>query len=80
MRGALATVFGKELRDALRDRRTALMVLFASILTGPVTLVLVAQFISGLEEKAATLKVRMASRRCRAKFLSDSRRRPRTRE
>jgi len=60
LRGALATVYLKELRDALRDRRTALMVLFASILTGPVTLVLVAQFISGLEEKAATLKVRMA--------------------
>jgi sodium transport system permease protein len=60
MRGALATVFGKELRDALRDRRTALMVLFASILTGPVTLVLVAQFVSGLEEKASILKVRIA--------------------
>jgi sodium transport system permease protein len=60
MRGALATVYLKELRDALRDRRTALMVLFASILTGPVTLVLVAQFISGLEEKASILKVRIA--------------------
>jgi sodium transport system permease protein len=57
---ALRTVYVKELRDALRDRRTALMVLFASILTGPVTLVLVAQFISGLEEKASTLKVRLA--------------------
>jgi ABC-type Na+ efflux pump permease subunit len=32
---ALRTVLVKELRDALRDRRTALMVLFASILTGP---------------------------------------------
>ena len=60
MIGALRTVYSKELRDALRDRRTALMVLFASILTGPVTLVLVAQFISGLEEKAAILKVRLA--------------------
>ena len=60
MKGPLATVYVKELRDALRDRRTALMVLFASILTGPVTLVLVAQFISGLEEKAAILKVRLA--------------------
>jgi sodium transport system permease protein len=58
--GALGTVFAKELRDALRDRRTALMVLVASILTGPVTLVLVAQFVSGLEEKAATRKVRIA--------------------
>jgi sodium transport system permease protein len=60
MMGALGTVFVKELRDALRDRRTALMVLFASILTGPITLVLVAQFISGLEEKASILKVRIA--------------------
>ena len=59
MRSALATVFAKELRDALRDRRTALMVFFASMLAGPVTLVLMAQFVSGLEEKASTLKVRM---------------------
>jgi sodium transport system permease protein len=62
MSGVLATVFAKELRDALRDRRTAIMVFVASILTGPVTLVLVAQFISGLEEKAATLKVRLVGR------------------
>ena len=61
MKGTLATVFLKELRDALRDRRTAIMVLVASILTGPVTLVAVAQFITGLEEKASILKVRMAS-------------------
>jgi sodium transport system permease protein len=59
MRLPLAIVYLKELRDALRDRRTALMVLFASILTGPVTLVLVAHFISGLEEKSSTLKVRV---------------------
>jgi sodium transport system permease protein len=36
------------------------MVLVASILTGPLTLVLVAHFVSGLEQKAATLKVRIA--------------------
>jgi len=59
MRRALGVVYLKEMRDALRDRRTALMVLIASILTGPVTLVLVAQFVSGLEEKASTLKVRL---------------------
>jgi sodium transport system permease protein len=53
------TVYLKELRDALRDRRTAIMVLVASILTGPVTLVLVAHFVSGLEEKAASLEVRV---------------------
>ncbi len=59
MRRTLA-VFAKEIRDALRDRRTALMVLVASVVTGPLTLVLVAQFVSGLEERASTLRVRLA--------------------
>jgi sodium transport system permease protein len=59
VRTALVVVFLKELRDALRDKRTAMMVFVASIITGPLTLVLIAQFISGLEEKASTLKVRM---------------------
>ncbi len=59
MRRVLA-VFLKEMRDALRDRRTALMVLVASVISGPLTLVLVAQFVSGLEERASTLKVRLA--------------------
>jgi len=60
MRSRLAVVFLKEIRDALRDRRTALMILVASVLTGPVTLVLVASFVSGLEERASTLRVRIA--------------------
>jgi len=34
-------------------------VFVASVLSGPLTLVLVAQFVSGLEERASTLKVRM---------------------
>ncbi len=59
MRSPLSIVYWKEVRDALRDRRTAMMVFVASILSGPLTLVLMAQFISGLEEKAATLKVRI---------------------
>jgi sodium transport system permease protein len=59
MRKAFVVVFLKELRDALRDRRTAIMILVASILTGPLTLMLMAQFISGLEEKESTLKVRI---------------------
>jgi sodium transport system permease protein len=58
--GRVLVVFLKEIRDALRDRRTALMVLVASVVTGPLTLVLVAQFVSGLEERASTLKVRLA--------------------
>jgi sodium transport system permease protein len=53
-------VFLKELRDALRDRRTLIMILVAAIISGPLSMVLVAQFISGLEEKASTLKVRIA--------------------
>jgi sodium transport system permease protein len=57
---AVGVVYAKELRDALRDRRTALMILVASIITGPLTLVLMAQFVSSLEEKAAVLKVRIA--------------------
>lgn len=60
MTSRVFTVFMKEIRDALRDRRTALMVLVASVITGPLTLVLVAQFVSGLEERASTLKVRIA--------------------
>jgi len=59
MRPAFLTVFLKEMRDGLRDRRTALMVLIAAILTGPVTLVLVVHFVSGLEEKASVLHVRI---------------------
>lgn len=57
---AVGVVYAKELRDALRDRRTAFMILVASIITGPLTLVLLAQFVSSLEEKAAVLKVRLA--------------------
>jgi sodium transport system permease protein len=63
MSAAFLTVLRKELRDALRDRRTALMVLVASVLSGPLTLVLLAQFVSGLEQKAATAKVRMVGSR-----------------
>ena len=53
-------IYLKELRDSVRDRRTMLMVLVASILMGPLTLVLVAQYVAGLEEKSRVLKVRMA--------------------
>ena len=48
MKPRLAVVFLKEIRDALRDRRTALMILVASVLAGPVTLILVASFVSGM--------------------------------
>jgi len=55
-------VFAKEMKDSLRDRRTALMILLASAFMGPVMLLLMANYEAGIEEKAKTLKVRMAGR------------------
>jgi sodium transport system permease protein len=55
-------VYRKELKDAIRDRRTAIMILVASVLMGPVTLVLLAHYVAGLEEKAKVLKVRLSGR------------------
>ena len=60
MRRPLFTVYRKELRDALRDRRTVLMIFMASVLTGPLMLVLMAQFIASQQEKAANPKVLVA--------------------
>ena len=57
MRRPLLTVYRKELRDALRDRRTALMIFIASVVTGPLMLVLMAQFVSSQQEKATNLKI-----------------------
>lgn len=70
MRLAFLTVYLKELRDSLRDRRTVLMVLVASMLTGPVTLLLVAHFVSGLEERAARLEVHIAGRQHAAALVN----------
>jgi sodium transport system permease protein len=61
MRRPLATVYIKELRDALRDRRTALMIFMASVLTGPLLLVLMAQFVSSQQDKVANPKVLIAN-------------------
>ena len=55
----LSIVYLKEMRDSLRDRRTMLAVMIASLLVGPLTLFFFAQWISGMEEKAAVLKVRL---------------------
>ena len=62
VRAPFATVYLKELRDSLRDRRTVLMVFVASIVSGPLMLLLMAQWISSIEEKASVLKVRMLGR------------------
>lgn len=51
------TVFRKELTDALRDRRTWLIVLITSIVAGPVVLFLLSIYIAGVEESAAKREV-----------------------
>ena len=45
-------VFCKEWVDALRDRRTLLMVLLSSVAVGPLVLVLVSSLVSGIEQRA----------------------------
>ena len=58
---ATSTVFRKELTDALRDRRTWLIVLVTSILAGPLTLFLLSIFISSVEEGAAKREIYVAN-------------------
>lgn len=55
------TVFRKELSDALRDRRSWLIAVVISMLSGPVVFTLISNFISGIEEKAAAREVLMAA-------------------
>lgn len=45
-------VYLKELTDALRDRRTLLMVLLSSVAIGPLVLVLVSSLVAGMEKRA----------------------------
>jgi sodium transport system permease protein len=51
------TVFVKELRDAVRDRRSWIIALTLSMLAGPVVFLLLSNFISGLEERLAEREV-----------------------
>ena len=51
------TVFTKELRDALRDRRTLVAVALSSVLLGPLMLVLLSTLVSTLEERAQSREV-----------------------
>jgi sodium transport system permease protein len=60
MKGAW-TVFLKELRDAVRDRRSWIIALTLAMLAGPVVFVLMSNFISGLEERVAEREVIIAS-------------------
>ena len=50
-------VLKKELKDHLRDKRTATMVFLLSILMGPVVLMAFTQFISSIEKKAKAREV-----------------------
>ena len=50
-------VFRKELLDALRDRRTLLMVLLSSVAMGPLVLVLLSALVSDLERRAESRTV-----------------------
>ena len=50
-------VVRKELVDGLRDRRTILTMLFTGIALGPIALLLMANYVSGLEEKSEARKV-----------------------
>jgi len=50
-------VFRKELVDALRDRRTLLMVLLSSVAIGPLVLVLISALISGIEQRAEAREI-----------------------
>jgi sodium transport system permease protein len=55
------TVFVKELRDAVRDRRSWIIALTLSMLAGPVVFVVMSNFISGLEERVAEREVLLAA-------------------
>ena len=53
-------VFRKEMLDALRDRRTLLVVLVTGVLMGPLILIALSAFIAGLEAKAEKREIYVA--------------------
>ncbi len=52
MKSPAWTVYCKELVDALRDRRTLLVVLLSSVAIGPLVLMLVSSLVAGFEKRA----------------------------
>jgi sodium transport system permease protein len=50
-------VFVKELRDALRDRRTLMAVFITSVLMGPLMLVLLSSLVGRYEKRAETREI-----------------------
>jgi sodium transport system permease protein len=57
---AAATVYRKEIRDALRDRRTLLMVLISSVLIGPLVLMAISALVASFEAQADRREVYIA--------------------
>ena len=57
MKGAAWVVYLKELKDALRDRRTLMVVLLSSVAIGPLVLVAVSQLVSGIEKRAEAREI-----------------------
>ncbi len=54
------TVFVKELRDAVRDRRSWIIALALSMLAGPLVFVLISNFVADLEQRVAEREVVIA--------------------
>jgi sodium transport system permease protein len=54
------TVLLKELRDALRDRRTLLAIVLSSVAVGPLVLVLLSTLVAGIEERAESREIVVA--------------------
>ena len=54
---AMWTVFVKELKDALRDRRTLMVVFFTSIAIGPLMLVLLSSLMGKYEKRAEAREI-----------------------
>lgn len=54
------TIFRKEVRDALRDRRTLLTVLVSSVLMGPLVLLAISALVASLESSAELREVVVA--------------------
>ncbi len=53
-------VFAKEVRDALRDRRTLLMVVLSSVAIGPIILIALSALIAGIELRGESREVWVA--------------------
>ncbi|MEQ1805126.1 MAG: ABC transporter permease, partial [Burkholderiaceae bacterium] len=55
--GTARTVYAKEVIDALRDRRTLLVVLLSSVLLGPLVLIALSGLVASLEARAEKREV-----------------------